>query len=162
MLARQTQRLCLVLRPADHRAMNTQLSARQLHRWTLTIGCLLGIGVSCSNPSTPNASQPDCVAHVTLSVTPGTPPRFDWQPRCAIVALFVYEATHPVWAAEAETEEAMFGPPVRFGIAPSGVHVTVPPQVLQSGHSYTLVVGWFDPQLPLGTVPVTDSLGFIQ
>jgi hypothetical protein len=126
---------------------------------------MLAMGAACNSASTANDALPDCVAHVTLSVTSGSPPRFDWQPHCAIMAAFVYEAGRPVWAvsaAQPTSEETRFRPPVRYGTAPSGALVTVQPETLQAGHAYTLVVGWSDPQQPPGTALVPDSLVFIQ
>jgi len=145
--------------------MNTILGDGKLRRCAVRVTCILAMQVACNSSSAANDPLPDCVAHVRLSVISGIPPLFDWQPHCAITTIIVYESGRAVWSAwggQPPHEETRFRPPARYGTAPSGAIVFVQPEALQAGHTYTLVVGWSDPQQPLGTALVPDSLTFIQ
>jgi hypothetical protein len=127
---------------------------------------MLGAAITfeaCSSPSSSTATLPDCVGSVvTVTVSPGPSPRFAWQPACAIVDLAVYESANPVWEVNTETQGASFGPPIRYGAPPPHSLTVVPPQVLQVGHGYYVVVTWLDPQLPPGSVGTGAVATFVQ
>ncbi len=85
---------------------------------------------------------------VTATVSGGSSPSFDWQPRCA-VALLLVEDQHggDQWVVETPqaswsdaTAANRIAPPVRYGIMPSGTVEYQAPTALVAGQPYQLVL----------------------
>jgi hypothetical protein len=94
------------------------------------VGLLLSTG--CSNPLGDGSCH-----DVTITVSAGTTPRFDWSPRCSITELVVHSATPP-WAWDIKTQGFNgITPPIRYGVDPPGVEDISP-----KGHADTLTAGY--------------------
>lgn len=106
--------------------------------------------VSCSDGTGPEAGGcTDETGSVTVTVTSGVAPTFDWDPPCAAWLMLVEQDATDWWILEGATgtpgdfEKAnLITPPLTYGLAPSttGVFETDDPEPLVSGVTYELVL----------------------
>lgn len=110
----------------------------------------LALGVAaCADTVGPEdaAECMDDTGIVTVSVGPGLTPTFDWSPRCPVALVLIEEEASDMWAAG--TDEAQWydpvaanaiGPPVTYGVAPSGATYVQDPRPLVSEHTYDVIL----------------------
>ena len=72
-----------------------------------------------SDPAGPDTSLPECTGPVTVEVSSGTSPTFDWSPECRLFLVLVELGATDQWIVVSEGENAI-APPVRYGVVPDG------------------------------------------
>jgi hypothetical protein len=104
-----------------------------------------------------------CDTPVAMSVTSGAVPQFSWDPSCLVEKVYVYEARAPsvggprlIWGIDRASGLA---PPIRYGQAPAGVQVILPPEPLVSGRSYLVELGMTE---IVGNSSIVGEHGFVQ
>jgi hypothetical protein len=103
---------------------------------------------SCGNVDITDPGDPGgCSALVTATVSSGLSPQTDWTPPCAIggvsIVAIILDQTcqcymnRQVWAIETrDPDRNTLGPPIRYGILPSGARTVQPAEPLQRGQEY--------------------------
>lgn len=105
---------------------------------------------SCSTSVTSPSQLPDCTGPVTLTVTEGTTPTFDWTPACRGHFLNVLMADplppgaisgNPAWYVQARAEVGnTFGPAIRYGVVPPDAQSPKAAEPLVKGQRYMVVL----------------------
>ena len=116
------------------------MAVARMARW-LAIGTAMIVGCSGTEPADP------CEEVVTLSVAVGEKTVFGWEPGCKINRLVVTTADfgQEMWAIESTTFPNDLIGPITYGELPAGAAQEGPPQLLQTGTSYTVVMSVVDP-----------------
>ena len=98
----------------------------------------LSTALACSSdPAGPDTTLPDCTGPVTVEVSSGTSPTFDWEPACRLFLVLVELGGSDQWIVLSEGENAI-APPVRYGIVPDGAVEQEPAIPLVAGQAYDL------------------------
>jgi hypothetical protein len=90
---------------------------------------------------------PACSGAVSVTVTEGTTPTIAWTPACGAERLAVTGMLPPSLGLGAEqrwsirADGRLIEPPVRYGRAPRGTAVDVPPGQLAAGQTFVVSVG---------------------
>ena len=105
----------------------------------------LSAGLACSDPAGPGTSVPECSGPVTVSVSSGTSPTFDWTPECRLFLLLVELGAGDQWLVISDGENAI-EPPVRYGVVPEGAREDEAAVPLEPGQTYDVTLGrWTGP-----------------
>ena len=95
-----------------------------------------------------------CRDNVTLSVSSGTTPTFDWTPGCPVNRVTVDDVnaapgtTSTVWTLSSSS--GVFGPPLQYGVAPSQADGHDGPIALVPGRTYRIIVFYAGPEISYG------------
>lgn len=111
--------------------------------WMVALSCAL---TACSSdPTSPDASLPECTGPVEVSVSSGTSPTFDWTPRCSLFLVLVEQGASDRWAVMSLGTNAIT-PPVHYGVQPPFASQSDPTIPLEAGQTYDVVLGrWTGP-----------------
>ena len=105
----------------------------------------LGLAACSSDPTSPGGPVPECTGPVTIEVSSGTTPTFDWSPACRLFFLIVELGADDHWLVITDSTNAI-APPVRYGVLPAGARQRDPPTPLEAGRTYDVNVGrWTGP-----------------
>ena len=85
----------------------------------------------CGDGGTGPGVTGPCTGNVTVSVSSGITPTFDWTPRCTVLALLVEQEASDMWFIEGTGD----------GIAPGVRYGTVPPNAIADDPALPLVRG---------------------
>lgn len=97
---------------------------------------LLAAMTGCSD-----GSGPAVCADLPVTVGAGTTPLFSWAEACPAYGMEVTGESGFLWRISGgDILEDIIPSPQRYGTVPPGVVVEVPPQPLQAGVTYTLVL----------------------
>jgi hypothetical protein len=101
---------------------------------------------ACSSDSTgPDPSIPECSGPVTIEVSAGTMPTFDWTPECRLFLVLVELGATDRWIILSEGANAI-APPVRYGVVPDGAVQQEPALPLEAGQTYDVTLArWTGP-----------------
>ncbi len=105
------------------------------------------IVAGCSDSVAPQGC-PSATTSVGATVSGGSSPSFDWQPRCAVALLLVEDQNGgdqwvvgtPAATWSDPTAANRIVPPVRYGVRPSGTEESEAPATLAAGQPYNLVL----------------------
>jgi hypothetical protein len=105
---------------------------------------LLGVALGCGSTTEPFSA---CSGPVSITVSGGTTPTFEWTPQCGAHELAVVQprppsqgfGEDPRWLIRAERR--FIQSPVRYGQTPDGAAVGFDPQQLEAGRTYRVSVG---------------------
>jgi hypothetical protein len=124
----------------------------------LTCAVLFLVGCGSDKPTDPGKSA--CFSTVTISVTPGEQPAFNWVPGCRVHSLSVYPDggvfPNPIWYVHSVVENGL-KPPLVYGQLPEGAHAPSEPypvRPLEPGQTYTV---FLDVRVPDGTDAVKET-----
>jgi hypothetical protein len=92
---------------------------------------------------------------VTIEVSSGTSPTFDWSPACRLFFLGVELGAADQWLVITDSANAI-APPVRYGVLPAGARQRDPALPLEPGQTYDVnFARWTGPGaedgVPIGT-----------
>jgi hypothetical protein len=125
------------------------------------VAATLSLAVASSGCDGSTGASALCDIPVAMSATTGAVPQFSWDPACLVETVHVYESRAPsvggprlIWSIERVSGMA---PPVRYGQAPPGAQVTLPPEVLVSGRQYRVELGM---NALVGNSSIVGELGF--
>ena len=106
---------------------------------------ILAVAVGCSDSTASNADCRDETSSVSLTISDGLTPRFEWSPRCSISAITISEGNEFQWWANGYADDGhvdlaanRLSSPVTYGVVPSGATDSQPPVALVKGHTYTV------------------------
>jgi hypothetical protein len=123
----------------------------------------LSLAVALSGCDGSTGTSALCEIPVAMSVTTGAVPEFRWDPSCLVEIVHVYESRAPsvggprlIWRIERASGLA---PPIRYGQAPAGAQVTLPPESLVSGHQYLVELGMTE---LVGNSTIVGEKGFVH
>jgi hypothetical protein len=120
---------------------------------------LLGLG--CSDTLGPSA----CLSGVSVVVSTGTQPTFDWRPACGVNGLTVRAVENPdetIWGVGSPSTSNTVRPPIQYGKIPSGASGTEPAPALVTGSTYRLTLYvWLESPVPPSQRQVLDSVDFV-
>lgn len=107
---------------------------------------LICAAVACSSdPTSPGGPLPDCTGPVSIEVSAGTSPSFDWSPACRLFFLNVELGADDHWLIISDSTNAI-APPVRYGVLPAGARQRAPATPLESGQTYDVnLARWTGP-----------------
>jgi hypothetical protein len=118
--------------------------------WMVVLSC--ATAACSSDPTSPGDSVQECTGPVTVSVSSGTTPTFDWTPRCSLFLVLVEQGASDRWLVLSPGANGI-PPPVQYGVLPPGASqedVAIP---LAAGQTYDIVLGrWTGPGPEDGTV----------
>ena len=98
-----------------------------------------------SDPTSPSASLPECTGPVTISVSSGTSPTFDWTPACRLFLVLVEQGAADQWMVISLGMNGIT-PPVRYGEQPPSAAQPDPTTPLQASVTYDVTLGrWTGP-----------------
>src|SRR5687767_13137673 len=110
---------------------------------TVVLSCT--IAACSSDPTSPGGPLPDCTGPVSIEVSSGTSPTFDWSPACRLFFLSVELGAEDYWLVITDSANAI-APPVRYGVLPAGARQRDPATPLESGQTYDVnVARWTGP-----------------
>ena len=126
-----------------------------MRTWIVALGCAM---TACSSdPTSSGTSVPECTGPVTVTVSSGASPTFDWTPRCSVFLVLVEQGASDRWLVISYGSNAIT-PPVRYGVQPpfaSQEEATIP---LEAGQTYDVVLGrWTGPGPDDGTVIASEE-----
>lgn len=108
--------------------------------------CVIAALTSCSDSIDPE-SLPVCGVGVTLTVSSGTTPTFDWNPSCRVGFLSVEETSgSDLWSIFGVNMTNAIAPGVTYGLVPEGAVQSVPPEPLSPGTTYQMAIIIFEPE----------------
>ncbi len=120
--------------------------------------CVVAALMSCSDSTDPE-SLPVCGVGVTLTVSSGTTPTFDWNPACRVGGLLVEESGgSDRWSIFGVNMTNAIAPGVTYGLVPEGAVQIGPlecgtgecrptqPQPLSPGTTYQMGIAVFEPE----------------
>lgn len=111
--------------------------------WIAALGCTLA--ACSSDPTSPAGPVPECTGSVTIEVSSGTAPTFDWSPACRLFFLSVELGAADQWLVITDGTNAI-APPVRYGVLPAGARQRDPAIPLEAGRTYDVnVARWTGP-----------------
>ena len=107
---------------------------------TFVLAAMAAALVACGNSTGP-AQCTDDTRTVTVTVSGDTPPVFNWDPACSVAHLLIEAeggsdlwfifTDDAVWDNPAQAN--LITPPVTYGILPTGVQESGPPEAVTSG-----------------------------
>ena len=102
--------------------------------------CVVAALTSCSDSTDPE-SLPVCGVGVTLTVSSGTTPTFDWNPACRVGFLSVEEiGGSDLWSIFGVNMTNAIAPGVTYGLVPEGAVQDAPPEPLSPGTTYQVAI----------------------
>ena len=115
-------------------------------RWLwVTATCLMYSAlVSCSADRSLSANTSPCDGPLTITVTSGTRPTFDWTPNCGVNRLIVLPANPPVgvitqgWTVSSAV--GLFKAPITYGVLPNGADPGDAATALVAGTTYQVTI----------------------
>ena len=108
--------------------------------------CVVAALTSCSNSTDPE-SLPVCGVGVTLTVSSGTTPTFDWNPACRVGFLSVEEiGGSDLWSIFGVNMTNAIAPGVTYGLVPEGAVQAAPPEPLSPGTTYQVGIVVVEPE----------------
>jgi hypothetical protein len=119
--------------------------------WMVALCCAMA---ACSSgPTSPGASVPECTGPVTIAVSSGTSPTFNWTPTCRLFFVLVELGAEDLWGIISDSTNAI-APPVQYGVVPAGARQFDPATIpLQTGQTYDVTLArWTGPGGDDGTV----------
>ena len=113
--------------------------------------CMIVLGCS-SNATSPGATAPVCTGPVTITVSSGTSPSFNWTPTCRLFFVNVELGATDQWSIISDSTNAI-APPVQYGVVPAGARQLTPNATpLQAGQTYDVnLFYWTGPGAQDGT-----------
>jgi hypothetical protein len=109
----------------------------------LLLAVTLATCLGCSSDDgTPTEPVTACTGDVSITVSSGLTPTFNWSPACGAMTLDVQEgigAASTRWAISGNSA-TLLRPGIRYGTVPSGATEPVASQALETGHTYTVFV----------------------
>jgi len=103
---------------------------------------LIGCG-DATGPEEQGAQCTDETGSVSVTVSQGLTPTFNWSPSCAVAMILVEEDASDMWGAASDEDTwddpaaaNLIRPPVAYGSAPSGTTTFGGTQPLMSGRTY--------------------------
>ena len=103
----------------------------------------LSAALACSSdPAAPDSDLEACTGPVTVHVSAGTSPTFDWEPECRLFFINVERGAGDEWLVHSEGENAI-APPVRYGEVPSGATERAPAVPLEPGVTYDVTLAYW-------------------
>jgi len=106
--------------------------------------CLISVALSCSGDRSPTANVTPCDGSLTVTVTSGTTPTFDWAPNCGVNRMIVLPANPPPglitegWTVN--SVNGLFKPPITYGVLPDGADRGDAAAPLVAGRTYQVTV----------------------
>lgn len=123
--------------------------------WMVTLSCAMA--ACSSDPTSPDGSISECTGPVTITVSSGTSPTFDWAPRCRLFFVLVELGADDQWGVISEGSNAIT-PPLRYGVVPAFAVQRDPAIPLQAGQTYDVTLArWTGPGGDDGTVIATQN-----
>ncbi len=108
--------------------------------------CVVAALTSCSDSTDPE-SLPVCGVGVTLTVSSGTTPTFDWNPACRVGFLSVEEiGGSDLWSIFGVNMTNAIAPGVTYGLVPEGAVQSVPLGPLSPGTTYQVGIIVVEPE----------------
>ncbi len=108
--------------------------------------CVVAALTSCSDSTDPE-SLPVCGVGVTLTVSSGTTPTFDWNPACRVGFLSVEEiGGSDLWSISGVNMTNAIAPGVTYGLVPEGAVQSDPPGPLSPGTTYQVAIIVVEPE----------------
>ena len=105
----------------------------------------VGLAACSSDPTSPGEIVPECTGPVSIEVSSGTMPTFDWTPACRLFFLIVELGADDQWLVITDGTNAI-APPVRYGVLPTGARQRDPATPLEAGQTYDVnVARWTGP-----------------
>jgi len=105
----------------------------------------LCLAACSSDPTSPGGPLPECTGPVTIEVSSGTSPSFDWSPACRLFFLIVELGADDQWLVITDGANAI-APPVLYGVLPAGARRRDPAIPLEAGRTYDVnVARWTGP-----------------
>lgn len=93
---------------------------------------------ACGDSAGPSGGG--CDGPVTMTISSGSQPTFDWSPACTIAQVVVtdFDETDPdsVVKWQVLAEQNVIRPPVAYGVTPSNAVQGVEPRLLKAGRHY--------------------------
>ena len=118
----------------------------------VALGCVMVLACS-SDATSPGGATPVCAGAVTIAVSSGTSPSFNWTPACRLFFVNVELGATDQWTIISDSTNAI-APPVQYGVVPAGARqssLNVTP--LQTGQTYDVnLLYWSGPGAQDGTV----------
>lgn len=107
------------------------------------LGVLLGLSsLACGDSP---VTEPDvlavCATTVRVTATAGTTPTFDWSPRCRVGGVLIEPIERGIgdrWSIRSDSNT--IAPPLPYGVEPAGARTVAPPQPLEAGKDYRIVL----------------------
>lgn len=110
-----------------------------------TVALAFLLSACSSDPTGPNGPLPECTGPVSIQVSSGTSPSFDWSPACRLFFLSVELGAEDEWLVISDGANAI-APPVRYGVLPAGARQRDPATPLEPGLTYDVnVARWTGP-----------------
>ena len=88
-----------------------------------------------------------CEGAITVTVSPGTAPRFTWTPDCTVTSVAVQTADAAATVDSRETvwryhipDPRSIGSGIEYGKAPADAVVDIPPRTLHAGRRYLVTI----------------------
>ena len=110
-------------------------------------------GCSTDDPAT-IAAPLGCRENLTISVSSGTTPTFDWTPNCPVNRVSVDDVNAApgtiatVWTVSSSS--GFFGPPLTYGVAPLQADGHGDPVALVPGRIYRVTIFYAGPEISYG------------
>ena len=108
-------------------------------RTAWSLGVALAASTGCSDDASGPDPVPECAGPVSLSVSGGTEPTFDWSPRCRGFLLLVERDAADVWSIMTPGRNGL-EPPVAYGTMPSGAELLFGPEPLVAGSGHDVIL----------------------
>ena len=115
-------------------------------RWLwVTATCVMSCALaSCSADRSVSANISPCDGPLTITVTSGRTPTFDWTPHCGVNRLIVLPANPPVglitqgWTVSSAV--GLFKAPITYGVLPNGADRGDAATPLVPGTTYQVII----------------------
>jgi hypothetical protein len=89
----------------------------------------------------------DDTGSVSVTISSGLQPAFDWDPDCAVALVLVEEEASDAWGITTDVstwddpaQANLIEPPVQYGVAPASVTEFEPPAPLTAGVTYEVIL----------------------
>ena len=113
----------------------------------MSVGLILSV-LGCGDPAGPDQEAcTDQTGTVSVTVTAGLTPSFNWSPACKVAVLLIEEDASDMWGISSDeatwanpAAANVIGPPIAYGSSHSGTTASQAPLPLVSGHTYEVVL----------------------
>ena len=121
-------------------------------RTSFIVALSCAMAACSSDPTSPGASVPECTGAVTITVSSGTSPTFNWIPTCHLFFVLVELGADDYWLVITDSTNAIT-PPVQYGVLPTGARQRATATPLQTGQTYDVnLARWTGPGAEDGTL----------